>query len=300
MTGASGFVGSALVPALEADGHRVIRLTRPESEGAGGATLAWDPMQGSIDAAGLERVGAVVHLAGAGIGDKKWTPDRKRVIRDSRVRGTTLLAETLAGLAKKPEVLVSASAVGYYGPRGDEALTEASSSGDGWLAGVVREWEEATRAAEEAGIRVVRIRNGAILSADGGILKRMIFPFKAGVGGRMGTGRQYMSWITRDDEIGAIRHVIAHDDVAGPVNLTAPNPVTNTEFTKTMGSILRRPTAIPTPVRLLKIPYGAELVFNLLLSGQRVLPRRLQETGYRFRHELLDPALRELLGKHAA
>lgn len=300
MTGASGFVGSALVPALEADGHRVIRLTRPESEGAGGATLAWDPMQGSIDAAGLEGVGAVVHLAGAGIGDKKWTPDRKRVIRDSRVRGTTLLAETLAGLAKKPEVLVSASAVGYYGPRGDEALTEASSSGDGWLAGVVREWEEATRAAEEAGIRVVRIRNGAILSADGGILKRMIFPFKAGVGGRMGTGRQYMSWITRDDEIGAIRHVIAHDDLAGPVNLTAPNPVTNTEFTKTMGSILRRPTAIPTPVRLLKIPYGAELVFNLLLSGQRVLPRRLQETGYRFRHELLDPALRELLGKHAA
>jgi uncharacterized protein (TIGR01777 family) len=300
VTGASGFVGSALVPALEADGHRVVRAVRPESAKKAGDTLSWDPVEGRIDAAGLEGIDAVIHLAGAGIGDKKWTPDRKRLIHESRVKGTTLLCETLAGLTKKPAVLVSASAVGYYGPRGDEILTEESDSGAGWLAGVVRDWEQATAPAEAAGIRVVRTRSGAILSADGGILKRMLFPFKAGVGGRVGKGTQYMSWITLDDEIGAFRYVLAHEDLSGPVNVTAPNPVTNTEFTKALGSALHRPTAIPTPVFLLKIPYGLELVFNLLLSGQRVVPSRLQQSGYRFEHEELEPALRDLLGKRAA
>jgi hypothetical protein len=215
------------------------------------------------------------------------------------VRGTTLLSETLASLAKPPAVLVSASAVGFYGPRGDEEITEESEQGEGWLTEVVREWEAATGASEQAGIRVVRVRSGQILSAEGGVLKRLLFPFKAGLGGRIGTGKQYMSWITIGDEIGAIRHVMARDDLAGPVNLTAPNPVTNTTFTKTLGGIVRRPTAIPTPVRLLKIPYGVELVFNLLLSGQRVLPRRLQESGYRFEHEELEPALRDVLDKPA-
>ncbi len=300
MTGASGFIGSALVPALEADGHRVLRLVRPESKTAGGDTLSWEPMEGRIDAAGLEGVDAVIHLAGAGIGDKKWTPDRKRLIHESRVQGTTLLCETLAGLSNKPSVLVSASAVGYYGPRGDEVLTEESDSGEGWLAGVVRDWEQATAPAEAAGIRVVRTRSGAVLSPAGGILKRMLFPFKAGVGGRVGTGKQYMSWVTLNDEIGAFRHLLAHEELSGPVNVTAPNPVTNAEFTKTLGNAVRRPTAIPTPVFLLKIPYGMELVFNLLLSGQRVVPGRLQESGYQFEHATLEAALRDLLGKRAA
>ena len=297
MTGSSGLVGSELVPALAADGHRVVRLLRGRSDAPD--VLSWDPMEGRIDAAGLEGIDAVVHLAGAGIGDKKWTPDRKREIRESRVRGTTLLSETLASLTKTPAVLVSAAAVGFYGPRADEVLTEESSRGEGWLAEVVEDWEAATSAAEKAGIRVVRVRSGPILSAEGGILKRMLFPFKAGVGGRIGTGRQYMSWITLGDEVGAIRHVLTGEDLSGPVNLTAPNPVTNTEFTKTLGGIVHRPTAIPTPVRFLKIPYGAELVFNLLLSGQRVVPRRLVESGYRFQHEHLESALRELLGKSA-
>lgn len=300
MTGASGFIGSALVPALEADGHRVLRLVRPESKAGGGDTLSWEPMEGRIDAAGLEGVDAVIHLAGAGIGDKKWTPDRKRFIHESRVKGTTLLCETLAGLSNKPSVLVSASAVGYYGPRGDEVLTEESDSGEGWLAGVVRDWEQATAPAEAAGIRVVRTRSGAVLSPAGGILKRMLFPFKAGVGGRVGTGKQYMSWVTLNDEIGAFRHLLAHEELSGPVNVTAPNPVTNAEFTKTLGNAVRRPTAIPTPVFLLKIPYGMELVFNLLLSGQRVVPGRLQESGYQFEHATLEAALRDLLGKRAA
>jgi len=297
VTGSSGLVGSELVPALAADGHRVVRLLRGRSDAPD--VLSWDPMEGRIDAAGLEGIDAVVHLAGAGIGDKKWTPDRKREIRESRVRGTTLLSETLASLTKTPAVLVSAAAVGFYGPRADEVLTEESSRGEGWLAEVVEDWEAATSAAEKAGIRVVRVRSGPILSAEGGILKRMLFPFKAGVGGRIGTGRQYMSWITLGDEVGAIRHVLTGEDLSGPVNLTAPNPVTNTEFTKTLGGIVHRPTAIPTPVRFLKIPYGAELVFNLLLSGQRVVPRRLVESGYRFQHEHLESALRELLGKSA-
>lgn len=295
VTGASGLIGSALVPALEGDGHRVVRLAR--DGGRGVETLRWDPAEGSIDAAGLEGFGAVVHLAGAGIGDQRWTPDRKREIRESRTKGTALLSETLAGLERKPAVLVSASGVDYYGAHGQEPLTEDSPAGEGFLARVCVDWEAATAPAEQAGIRVVRMRTGPVLSADGGVLKRMLFPFKAGLGGRIGTGKQWMSWIAIVDHVGAIRHVLARDDISGPVNSTAPIPVTNAEYTKTLGSVVRRPTVIPTPITPLKVLYGTELVRSLLLTGQRVLPKRLVDTGYGFEHPELEPALRALLGK---
>ena len=291
-------IGSALVPALEHDGHRVLRLVRRDPVGAD--ALHWDPATGRIDAGGLEGVDAVVHLAGAGIGDKRWTPDRKREIRESRTQGTTLLARTLAGLERKPAVLVSASGVDYYGPHGDEVITEDDPPGEGFLAELCVDWEAATAPAQEAGIRVVRLRTGPVLSADGGVLKRMLFPFKTGLGGRIGTGKQWMSWISIVDHVGAIRHLLARDDVSGPVNSTAPNPVTNAEYTKALGRVVRRPTAIPTPITPLKVLYGMELVHNLLLTGQRVVPQRLLDTGYRFEHPELEPALRALLGKPAA
>jgi len=298
ITGASGLIGSALVPALRRDGHRVVRVVRGDAGGTD--TLRWDPAAGTIDAAGLEGVGAAVHLAGAGIGDKKWTPGRKREIRESRTRGTTVFCDALAALSSKPAVLVSASGVDYYGAHGDEPLTEDSPSGDGFLAEVCLEWEAATAPAEQAGIRVVRMRTGPVLSADGGVLKRMLFPFKAGLGGRIGTGKQWMSWISIVDHVGAIRHVLDHEDVSGPVNSTAPTPVTNAEYTKTLGTVVRRPTAIPTPITPLKVLYGMELVHSLLLTGQRVLPKCLLDTGYRFEHPELEPALRALLKKPAA
>jgi hypothetical protein len=298
ITGASGLIGSVLVPALERDGHRVMRVGRGEARGTD--ELRWDPAAGEIDAAALEGVGAVVHLAGAGIGDKKWTPQRKQEIRESRTRGTTVLCDALASLSAKPAVLVSASGVDYYGAHGDEPLTEDSPPGDGFLAEVCIEWEAATAPAEQAGIRVVRMRTGPVLSADGGVLKRMLFPFKAGLGGRIGTGKQWMSWISIVDHVGAIRHVLERQEVSGAVNSTAPTPVTNAEYTKTLGSVVRRPTAIPTPITPLKVLYGMELVHSLLLTGQRVLPQRLLDTGYRFEHSELEPALRALLKKPAA
>jgi uncharacterized protein (TIGR01777 family) len=298
ITGASGLIGSALVPALERDGHRVLRLVRRDP--VGGDALRWDPAADRIDSAGLEGVGAVVHFAGAGIGDKKWTPDRKREIRESRLRGTSLLCRTLAALARKPTVLVSASGVDYYGPHADEVLTEDDPPGEGFLAELCVDWEGATTPAQDAGIRVVRLRTGPVLSADGGVLKRMLFPFKAGLGGRIGTGKQWMSWISIVDHVGVVRHVIGRDDVSGPVNSTAPNPVTNAEYTKTLGHVVRRPTAIPTPITPLKVLYGMELVHHLLLTGQRVMPQRLLDTGYRFEHPELEPALRALLGRPAA
>jgi uncharacterized protein len=298
ITGASGLIGSALGPALQRDGHRVRRVSRGAPGGAD--TITWDPGSGQIDAGGLEGVDAVVHLAGAGIGDKKWTPERKREIHESRTRGTALLCETLAGLGRKPAVLVSASGVDYYGAHGDEPLTEDSPPGEGFLAEVCVDWEAATGPADAAGIRVVRMRTGPVLSPDGGVLKRMLFPFKAGLGGRIGTGKQWMSWISIVDHVGAIRHVLAHDELSGAVNSTAPTPVTNAEYTKTLGAVVRRPTAIPTPITPLKMLYGMELVHSLLLTGQRVVPQRLLDSGYRFEHAELEPALRALLGKPAA
>jgi uncharacterized protein (TIGR01777 family) len=298
VTGAHGLIGTALIPRLRAGGHRVVRLVRSEPEGAD--DVRWDPVAGTIDAAGLEGVDAVVHLAGAGIGDKKWTPARKQLILDSRTQGTDLLARTLAGLTRPPEVLLSGSAVGYYGDRGAEELTEASAPGDDFPARVCMAWEAATAPAEEAGIRVVHLRTGIVLAAHGGALGRMLLPFKLGLGGRIGSGDQYMSWISIDDHVGAIQHLLTDESVHGAANLSAPNPATNSEFTHALGDALHRPTVLPTPLLPLKAVYGGELVQHLLVNGQRVFPRVLQERGYEFAHEQLDDALRAVLAAPAA
>jgi uncharacterized protein (TIGR01777 family) len=298
VTGAHGLIGTALIPRLRADGHRVVRLVRGDPEGSD--DVRWDPAAGTIDAAGLEGVDAVVHLAGAGIGDKKWTPARKALILDSRTQGTDLLARTLAGLARPPKVLLSGSAVGYYGNRGAEELTEASTPGDDFPARVCQAWEGATAPAEEAGIRVVHLRTGVVLAAHGGALQRMLLPFRLALGGRIGSGDQYMSWIALDDHVGAMLHLLADESVRGAANLTAPTPATNSEFTRALGGAVHRPTVLPTPLLPLKAVYGAELVEHLLLNGQRVLPRALQDSGYEFAHAQLDDALRAVLASPAA
>jgi uncharacterized protein (TIGR01777 family) len=299
ITGSTGLIGSALVERLGARGHRAVRVVRGDAT-PGRDVVRWDPAAGTIDAAGLEGLDAVVHLAGAGIGDKRWTDERKRLILESRVQGTTLLARTLAGLERKPAVLVSGSAVGYYGARGDEPLTEDAPPGDDFAAGVCTQWEASTAAAADAGIRVVRIRTGIVLARHGGALARMVLPFSLGLGGRIKSGRQYMSWIALDDEVEAILHAITHAELDGPANLTAPNPVTNAEFTKTLGAVLRRPTVLPTPLLPLKAVYGGELVQHLLVEGQRVLPAKLDATGFEHAHPELEGALRAVLGKPAA
>jgi uncharacterized protein len=296
VTGSHGFIGSALLPALIREGHRPVRIVRGRA--AGDDELGWDPEAATIDADGLEGIGGVVHLAGAGIGDKRWTDARKRLILESRTKGTGLLARTLAGLTHPPSALVSASAIGYYGNRGDEPLDEQSAPGNDFVAGVCVQWEAATAPAADAGIRVARVRSGIVLGREGGVLPRLLLPFRLGVGGRIASGRQYMSWISIDDEVRAILHALTQDSAAGPVNLTGPAPVTNDEFTKTLGRVVRRPTVIPTPLLPVKVRYGGELVQHLLVEGQRVLPKRLEETGFRFAHPTLEDALRAVVDRH--
>lgn len=292
ITGSSGMVGTALADALHRRGDRVIPVLRGVGLG-----VRWDPDTGSIDGDGLDGMDAVVHLAGEGIGEKRWSAEQKRRIRDSRVRGTELLATTVANVERAPAVFVSGSAIGLYGNRGDEALTEAAAPGDpdDFLVDVCTAWEAATAPAEAAGIRTVHLRTGIVLSPSGGALKRMLVPFKLGLGGRMGSGRQYMSWISLADEIGAIIHAIDTPGLTGPLNATAPTPVTNAEFTKALGTVLHRPTALPTPLLPLKLVYGKELVQHLLVDGQRVVPAALERSGYEFLHPTLETALRSAL-----
>ncbi|MEJ7846192.1 MAG: TIGR01777 family oxidoreductase, partial [Acidimicrobiales bacterium] len=293
----SGLIGSALVRSLRDDGHDVVRVVRSGSAGDGDATtVAWDPMQGTIDAAGLEGVEAAVHLAGAGIGDERWSDDRKRVILESRTKGTALLARTLAGLAAPPAVLLSGSAVGYYGDRGDEVCTETSPAGTGYLAEVCESWEAAATPAVEAGIRTAFLRTGIVQTKAGGALKKTLPLFKLGLGGRFGSGKQWWSWISLADEVGAIRHLLDHD-VSGPVNLTAPAPVTNAEYTSTLGSVLGRPTVLPVPSFGPKLLLGAEGAKAVLLDGQRAVPAVLEREGYSFRHPTLEAALRAELSR---
>lgn len=305
VTGASGLVGSALVRALAHAGQRPIRLVRGEASDAAtseGEVLRWDPEGGTIDARGLDGVGAVVHLAGAGIGERRWTREQKQRILESRVQGTTLVARTLAGLAHPPSVLVSGSAVGWYGgTRGDEVLDEDSPppAQPDFLADVCRQWEAATTPAEAAGIRTVHLRSGMVLSGEAGALARMVGPFRLGLGGRIGSGRQYVSWIDIEDEVGAILHALTHAELSGPMNATAPNPVTNAELTRTLGRVLGRPAVLPTPLPALRVLYGAELVRHLLREGQRVVPTRLLRSGYTFRQPLLEDALRRVLSRPA-
>lgn len=292
ITGSSGLIGGALRASLKADGHEVVPVVR--SAGAPGS-VRWDIDAGQIDAGGLEGIDAAVHLAGAGIGDKRWTDERKREIRESRTKGTALLAGTLARLDAKPSVLISGSAVGYYGDRGDEQLTETSPPGTGFLAEVVAAWEAATAAASESGIRVATIRSGIVLDADGGALPRMARLAKLGLLGKLGTGQQWMSWISLADEVGAIRFLLDHD-VHGPVDLTAPTPVTNAVFTKALGRVLHRPTFLPIPSFGPKLLLGAELADSLLFEGQRVLPEVLLDAGYEFQHDEVESALEDILG----
>ncbi|MDQ6927473.1 MAG: TIGR01777 family oxidoreductase [Actinomycetota bacterium] len=275
ITGSHGLIGTALIEALEADGDEITRLPR-----------------GDVNAGTLEGQDAVVNLAGAGIGDHRWTDEYKAKVLASRVKGTTTLARALAGLARPPQVLASGSAVGYYGDRGDAELTEASGPGSGFLSEVVQQWETAAAPATDAGIRVVNLRSGVVLTRRGGALKKQLLPFKLGLGGRLGGGKQYLSWISLDDEVGAIRHVLTNESVRGPVNLSAPTPVTNAEFTKTLGATLRRPAVIPVPTLALDLLFGRQMVREMLLSGQRVLPAVLQAHGYEFRHPVLADALR--------
>lgn len=297
ITGSSGLLGSALVGGLRGAGHTAVRIVRREGDRPD--EVAWDPERGTIDAAALEGVDAVVHLAGAGIGDQRWTEDRKREILESRVKGTTLLAETLAGLDRKPRVLLSASGIDYYGDTGDAVVTEATPSGTGFLAEVCRQWEAATAAAAAAGIRTVLMRTGVVQSPDGGALKRTLPPFKFGIGGRFGSGRQWWSWISIDDHVRAMLHLI-DGDVSGPANLTAPNPVTNREYTKALGRELGRPTLLPIPMAGPRLLLGRELADTLLLASHRILPAVLQESGFEFRHPTIEQCLAAVLGDEAA
>jgi uncharacterized protein len=293
ITGSTGLVGTALVETLEAEGNLVRRLVRrpvrdEEHE------IRWDPAAAQIDAAALEGVDAVVHLAGESLAAHRWTESFKAEIRNSRVRGTQLLCNALAGLGTRPGVLVSASAVGYYGDRGDELVGESSSPGKGFLADVCREWEAATQAARDAGIRVVNLRLGVVLSPKGGALAQMLTPFKLGVGGAIGSGRQYFSWIALDDLVSAIGFVLRTAAMSGPVNAVAPQPVTNREFTKTLGRVLGRPTVLPMPAFAARLAFG-EMADEMLLSGARVEPRALLASGFKFQYPELESALRYVL-----
>jgi len=293
ITGSTGLIGTALSEALIADGHQVTRLVRGEVHGTG--EVRWNPAAGTIDATALEGHDAVVHLAGVGIGDHRWTAEHKAAVLDSRVKGTSLLATTLGGLTSPPAVLASASAVGYYGDRGTQPLTEADGPGTGFLADVVRQWEEAARPAADAGIRVATMRSGVVLTDRGGALDKQLLPFKMGLGGRVGSGDQYLSWISLDDEVAAIRHLLATETIRGPVNLTSPAPVTNLEFTKALGEVLGRPTVLPVPKLALTTMFGKEMVAEMLYAGQRVLPAVLQASGFTFRDVEIEAALRRIL-----
>jgi uncharacterized protein (TIGR01777 family) len=258
--------------------------------------LRWDPASGAITPAGPSVADAVVHLAGDSIMGLRWTADKKRRIRESRTIATRLLVQTLTRLAKPPAVFVCASGVGYYGSRGDEVLSEESRPGTGFLADLAREWEAATATAIAQGIRVVNVRLGVVLSAHGGALAKMLTPFRLGLGGVIGDGAQWMSWIALDDVIGAIRHALTTDALRGPLNIVAPAPVTNAEFTRTLGRVLGRPTLVPLPAFAARLALG-EMADELLLASQRVVPARLQASGYRFRYPTLDDALRAVLGR---
>lgn len=295
VTGAGGLVGSALVSSLGAGGHRVIPLVR-RAPRRGEDALRWDPSSGAIAPAGPAVADAIVHLAGESIMGVRWTAGKKRRIRESRTTATRLLVQTLTRLSKPPAVFVCASAIGYYGSRGDEMLTEESRPGTGFLAEVARDWEAATATAIAQGIRVVNLRLGIVLSDRGGALAKVLTPFRLGMGGVIGDGAQWMSWIALDDVIGAIRHALATDALRGPVNAVAPAPVTNAEFTRILGRVLERPTLVPLPAFAARLALG-EMADELLLTSQRVVPARLETSGYRFRYPTLDAALRAVLGR---
>jgi uncharacterized protein len=298
VTGSSGLIGSALVPFLTAEGQHVIRLVRSQSQTpTSGESWGWNPEGGTtLLSVGQGELDAVVHLAGANIAGARWTSRQKALIRDSRVKGTRVLSDLIARRSPPPKVLVCASAIGYYGDRGDEILREESAPGLGFLPDVCREWEAACQTAAAKGIRVVNFRIGIVLSPAGGALAKMLTPFKLGAGGVIGSGRQYMSWIALDDVVGAVHFALTHDSLRGPVNGVAPNAVSNRDFTKTLGRVLSRPTLFPMPTFAARLALG-EMADALLLASARVVPARLLESGFVFRYPHLEGALRHLLGK---
>lgn len=299
VTGSSGLIGSALVAALVARGDEVTCLARGAAHpqrADGAREVLWNPARGELDASELEGHDAAVHLAGDPIAEGRWTAEKKRRIRDSRVQGTTLLAATLAQLQTPPRTLLSASAVGYYGDRGAETLSETSETGTDFLAGVCREWEGSTGSAQAVGIRVVHLRFGVVLSGAGGALAKMLTPFKLGAGGKFGSGEQYMSWVALEDAVGALLHALAHEELAGAVNVVAPRAVTNGEFTKTLGGVLGRPTLFAVPAFAARLAFG-EMADATLLASQRAEPAQLKATNYQFKYPELEGALRHALGE---
>ncbi|MDB5347369.1 MAG: uncharacterized protein JWP89_5746 [Schlesneria sp.] len=294
VTGATGLVGSALVPVLTANGHEVFRLTR--SEAKLGNDINWNPTSRDLPKARLEGLDAVVHLAGENIAASRWTNKVKERLRFSRVDTTKFLCDTLAQLQQPPKTLVCASAIGYYGQRGAEILTESTSPGTGFLADLCRDWEAACEPARKLGMRVVNLRIGVILSPKGGALAKMLTPFRMGVGGVIGSGRQYWSWISIDDVVEAIHTSLTNSHLSGPVNATAPTPVMNVDFTKTLGTVLGRPTIFPMPAFAARLALG-EMADDLLLGSARVMPNRLSESNFQFQHPKLEGALRFLLGR---
>ncbi len=293
VTGATGLIGSALTRSLRDAGHTVRPVVRRPSPDPG--AVLWDPAAGTIDVAGLAGVDAVVHLAGAGIGDKRWSAARKREILDSRTRGTDLIARTVAALDPPPRVLVSGSAIGYYGSRGDEVLDESSPPGDDFVADVVQAWEAAARPAAEAGIRTAYLRTSLVLDRHGGVLPRLALPFRLFAGGRLGSGRQWMSWVTLADEVAAIRFLL-DGDLSGPVLVASPHPVTNAEMARALGAALHRPSAVPAPAFALRLALGGELADTLLFASQRARPAALSAAGFTFAHPDIATALAATLG----
>ena len=295
VTGASGLIGTALTRRLRAEGHQVLRLTRSRPTGTDQAQ--WDPAAGALDPDALAKADAVVHLAARNLGEQlRWTARTKRELLSSRVEGTALVARTMAGLAGGPRVLLCASGVGFYGDRGDEVLTEASSGGSGFLAGLCRQWEAAADPAREAGLRVVHLRTGPVQDTAGGGLPKQALMFRLGLGGRLGSGRQWLSWTSLDDIVGAYVHALTHDELDGPVNNVAPNPVTNAEFTTTLARVLHRPALLPIPEFGPRLVLG-ETADEFLFVSQRAHPVRLLETGFQFRFPELEAALRHTLNR---
>ena len=292
IAGASGLVGSALIPALEAEGAEVTRLVR---RSAGAGEIEWHPNSDQIDATQLEGFDAVINLAGENIAAGRWTDELKRKIHDSRVNGTHLLSEAIARLKQRPAVFLCASATGIYGDRGDETLDEQSESGSGFLAGVCGEWEQATGPAVQAGVRTVTLRFGPILAREGGMLAKLLTPFKMGMGGKVGSGKQYISWVAIDDVVSAIKLALNDASLRGPLNIVSPNPVTNEVFTKTLGHVLSRPTALAMPAFAVRLAFG-EMADEMLLTSQRVIPKKLNDAGYAFQQPELEGALRKHLG----
>jgi len=287
IAGASGLVGKALTPLLEAEGHEVVRLVR-SSPKAG--EIEWHPNQDSIDPAKLQEFDAIINLAGENVAEGRWTDEKKKKIHDSRVNGTHLLSEAIAKLTTKPRCFLCASATGIYGDRGDETLDEQSESGGGFLAGVCREWEKATEPAHRAGVRVVNFRFGPILARAGGMLEKMLTPFKMGLGGKIGSGKQYISWVAIEDAVAVIKRALNDESIRGPLNVVSPKPVTNERFTRALGEVLSRPTVMAMPAFAARLAFG-EMADEMLLVSQRVIPKRLQAAGFHFEYSDLETAL---------